>query len=426
MNKHPVYIIQGAQWGSEGKGQIAAIYAQNLKASAVVRTGSINAGHTVYYNGQPYKMQLIPTAWVCEHKPALVLGPGCFIHRETLAWELSMIKAETGEDIRGRLFIDHRCTVHEPRHEVAAKASGRHYAIGSTSKGSSDAVIERITARSSPDRAQLLKFSHDPMAGSWDLRNCIHDTTRFLYDRLDDAPVVLEGTQGAHLDMFTGPYPFTTNRAVSTAAWLAYAGLPPTLDIRPILVARTFPIRVAGNSGPMPDETTWEQVYGSIAVRGNSAAPRVSMAAWMEYNQALRDIIHAGGGPDKPIPEWTPVERYGYQRLLSEAPTLALSKVSTDQRTQLLRFVEKTTVTHKIRRVAYFHIPTVLEAIRLNGCHEIWMTFLNYRFPQLWACTDRMEIRRTAGNWLALMQDELGERICGVTTGPLPEHHLTR
>jgi adenylosuccinate synthase len=431
MSKPPVYIIQGAQWGSEGKGQIAALYAANLPAKAAVRTGSINAGHTVYYRGRSATMQMLPTAWASNPSCLLVLGPGCFIHRETLAREIAMIKEISDEDVLDRLYIDYRCTTHEPRHEVSAKHSGRNTEIGSCSKGSSDAVIERITARGNITRAEMLLFRNHPFAGDYALRTNICDTIKLL-DGLD-GPVVLEGTQGAHLDVFTGPYPYTSNRAVSTAAWLAYAGISPMRDIRTVLVARTFPIRVAGNSGPMPNETTWDEMYAGIhrvSMMPNAPSsltlPRVSLTAFVNYQIQLNKLIAAGGGPNKRMNEWTDHERYTYRRLLREAPTEALTMIKPNERDSLLSFVEKTTVTHKIRRIAWWSDDVVREAIIMNGCYEMWLTFLNYKFPMLWGCTDKHRILNDVGPRIFIQNIEhnLGVRVAGVTTERTPECHL--
>jgi adenylosuccinate synthase len=41
---------------------------------------------------------------------------------------------------------------------------------------------------------------------------------------------------------------------------LADCGLPPSAMTDCILVARTYPIRVAGNSGPLEEELTWAEI----------------------------------------------------------------------------------------------------------------------------------------------------------------------
>ena len=50
------------------------------------------------------------------------------------------------------------------------------------------------------------------------------------------------------------------SRDTTAAAFLAEAGLSP-FDVDDIvMVLRAFPIRVAGDSGPLPEETTWPEI----------------------------------------------------------------------------------------------------------------------------------------------------------------------
>jgi adenylosuccinate synthase len=54
--------------------------------------------------------------------------------------------------------------------------------------------------------------------------------------------------------------PFVTSRDTTAAGFLAETGLSP-LDVDDIImVIRAFPIRVAGNSGPLPNEIDWETI----------------------------------------------------------------------------------------------------------------------------------------------------------------------
>ena len=431
---HPVYIIQGAQWGSEGKGQIAAIYAREKKAVAAVRTGSINAGHTVYFRGQSFKMQLLPTAWTIlpENKNFwLILGPGCYISPDILVCEVDMIRQATGLDIRSQLLIDYRCTLHTKAHQSSAAFSRRHHEIGATGKGSSDAVIDRMISRCSVPLAENLLFANNPITGGFDFKKCITDTTKMLHSLVHrHGPVVLEGTQGAHLDFLTGPYPYTTNRCVSTAAWLAYAGLPPTLDIRPILVTRTYPIRVAGNSGPMPNEITWPKLYRIIMAKLQSKRrwPKelavIKPDSLTQYEAHLQQLIREAYGPEKTIEHWTREERYQHRVILSEAPTRAWREMPWLVRDELSKFFEMTTVTNKIRRVALLDGDMVEAAIRLNGCYEMWLTFLNYEFPSLWGTTDVERVKKEAGAYLRQLSDRWAVPIVGVSTEREAQHHL--
>jgi len=72
---------------------------------------------------------------------------------------------------------------------------------------------------------------------------------------------MLEGTQGYALSLNHGPYPYCTSRDVLASSLLSDIGLAPSMCTKVILVVRTYPIRVAGNSGPMcGNEITWKEV----------------------------------------------------------------------------------------------------------------------------------------------------------------------
>src|SRR5205823_1704389 len=72
--------------------------------------------------------------------------------------------------------------------------------------------------------------------------------------------VLLEGTQGFGLSLHHGHYPYVTSKDTTVGALCSEAGLSPRLLGQVIMVVRTYPIRVAGNSGPLPREVDWEIV----------------------------------------------------------------------------------------------------------------------------------------------------------------------
>ena len=95
-----------------------------------------------------------------------------------------------------------------------------------------------------------------------ELQPYLQDTGSALRRLLEDGKrVVIEGTQGFGLSLLQGGYwPKATSRDTTAAGFLAEAGLSP-LDVDDItLVIRCHPIRVAGNSGPLSGETSWEQI----------------------------------------------------------------------------------------------------------------------------------------------------------------------
>jgi adenylosuccinate synthase len=97
----------------------------------------------------------------------------------------------------------------------------------------------------------------------------------------DGADVIVEGTQGFSLSLLHGPeYPFVTARDTTAAGFAAEVGLSPR-DIECIvMVVRTYPIRVGGPSGPLPNETSWD------AIAASSGAP----SAIPEYTSVTKRL----------------------------------------------------------------------------------------------------------------------------------------
>lgn len=139
---------------------------------------------------------------------------------------------------------------------------------------------------------------------------------------LDDAfqrrdRVMLEGTQGTGLSLFHGKYPHVTSRDTTVAGCLAEAGISATRVQRIIMVCRTYPIRVQN------------------PVEGNSGDMSQELS-WEEIGR------RSGHDP----------------RVLMEA--------------------ERTTTTHKQRRVAEFDWELLRNAASLNAPTDIALTFVDY------------------------------------------------
>ena len=124
--------------------------------------------------------------------------------------------------------------------------------IGSTQSGTGAAVVMRVTR---DGRAVLARDLPR-------LRSLIGETASFLRHHTSSGHrIIVEGTQGFGLSLLHArEYPFVTSRDTSAAGFAGEAGISP-LDVdRVVMVIRAFPIRVAGNSGPLPRETTWQTV----------------------------------------------------------------------------------------------------------------------------------------------------------------------
>jgi len=393
QTRKPIIVVQGGQWGSEAKGAVAAHLCIQRNIDFAVRTGAINAGHTVVYNGTRFAMQQIPTGWV-NPKTQLVIGAGAYIHPDTLWREIDMINAAMPDsDVRDRLIIDIRCGIHNEAAEEASKKANRHHSIGATGKGCSEAIVSKIRDRN--NGCEL--FVNTGAGRTFRTANNARfaDTVRMLNYEIDEgARVLIEGTQGTLLDLHLGPYPFTTSRMTSAANWIAEAGLSPALDYEVVLVCRTFPIRVAGNSGPMSDEMEWTELAREINAKLQLVGLPVLVSPYaidqFEGNMRVA-ATHAITEEKYKVPvvpgkalfnlklsQWTAEERSIYRTAASELHRDALNLCHEETVKELRKLFEMTTVTKKLRRVAHLNLPDLRYAVAINRPSWICLTFADY------------------------------------------------
>lgn len=248
-----VWIVIGIQLGSEGKGAIT-----NYLSPAVslgVRSGAANAGHTFYYQGKQV-MRQIPSVWT-NPLADLVIGRGALISLDVLLAEIEFI--EKIIPIRHRLFIDpnaHVITEEQIEREAKSDLAKR---IGSTSATSREGI-----GTAAADKV-LRKESCLQAKNSAPLRKYLADTIDMINTRLENDDIVLiEGTQGYGLSLDHGFFPYVTSRDTSVPALAASVGVSlHEFPVNIIGVVRTYPIRVAGNSGPFGDdceEISWQEV----------------------------------------------------------------------------------------------------------------------------------------------------------------------
>lgn len=243
----PVTVVVGGQFGSEGKGKVALELAREQQASAVVRVGGPNSGHTAIDDaGASWQLQQLPTAALLD-RVYCVLPAGALIDPEVFLSEVSQLKLRPD-----RVLVDPNAMVITSVDRETETRWDLVRTIGSTGSGTGAAVARRIS-RTQPD---ALASSSPPLAPF------IKWTARFISDLLKQGRrIIVEGTQGFGLSVFHTPeYPKATSRDTTAAACLAEAGISPRYVDDVTLVIRAFPIRVSGDSGHLPNETTWEVI----------------------------------------------------------------------------------------------------------------------------------------------------------------------
>lgn len=251
-----ILAIVGMQFGSEGKGAIASYLAPTV--SMGVRSGAANAGHTIYYRGRKFIMRQIPSAWI-KPEAILVIGAGSIISPEILLKEIEDISQFLG--VKERLHIDYRAHVITPEQIRQEQDTDLALRIGSTSalsgEGIGAAAADKVLRKSS-----CLQAKDCP-----ELKPYLSDTVDLINTHLENglgSRVLLEGTQGFGLSLDYGYFPFVTSRDTSIEGLFASVGVAMhKFSTEVIGVTRTYPIRVAGNSGPFGDdseEITWEEI----------------------------------------------------------------------------------------------------------------------------------------------------------------------
>jgi adenylosuccinate synthase len=296
-------VIVGAQFGSEAKGAVACALAQMKRYDYLVRVAGPNAGHTGYDSeGRKWALRQVPVAAIWDHAAAIYLGPGSEIDIEVLREEVVALD-EAGHSVSGRLVISPQASILTPEHKYREGALQMHETMGSTGKGVGACRAERIMRQC-------------PTAGQMAIQQVLPGSVGFIDLNGDGKEVMLEGTQGYGLGLHAGYYPHCTSSDCRAIDFMAMADVGLDNAINTYVVARTFPIRVAGPSGHLENETTWEHLNAE------------------------------SGGHIKP---------------------------------------ERTTVTKKIRRVAYFDPALVHRALAANGTStgtcNLCLTFWDYIDP---------------------------------------------
>ncbi|MDR1284932.1 MAG: adenylosuccinate synthase [Campylobacteraceae bacterium] len=272
-------LIVGAQWGDEGKGKIVDMMAQDYDVVCRYQGGH-NAGHTIVVDGVRYALHLIPSG-VLNPKAMNIIGNGVVVAPGALIEEMRQFK-----DIENRLFVSDKAHMvlgfHSQIDLAREKLRGKN-AIGTTGRGIGptyagkieragyrlgelanipklvDSLMEyfRINAvifdalEIKPQSKEELTVEFESYAR--ELLPYITNTTSLLWKYLEeDKKVLLEGAQGALLDIDHGTYPFVTSSSTVAAGACTGLGLSPK-DIGKVTgIAKAYCTRV-GN-GPFPTE----------------------------------------------------------------------------------------------------------------------------------------------------------------------------
>ena len=245
-----VDVIVGGQYGSEGKGHVAAYLARSY--DVLVRVGGPNAGHSVKSRSGVHVYHHLPSGCKDHVRAEVLIGPGAVIHVRKLLREIRECRLKPGQ-----VFIDPQAMAIAPKDIRAERELQQE--IGSTKQGVGSASSRKILHRGKRT-VRLARHCRS-------LRKYLGPT----HERLERAyserkSILLEGTQGSGLSLHHGSYPHVTSRDTSVAGCLAEAGISPSRVRRILVVVRTYPIRVASpkhkgkTSGALKREISFDEV----------------------------------------------------------------------------------------------------------------------------------------------------------------------
>jgi adenylosuccinate synthase len=284
MSNGQCVVIVGSQWGDEGKGKIVDVLAEEVDIVARYQGGA-NAGHTVHVGTDEFILHQIPSGILHPGRQCL-LGNGVVFDPFQFFDELDGIRAKV-PDAEQRVGVSGRAHLLLYYHKLldrAAEASRGAGKIGTTGRGIGPAYEDKVARQGirvadlrDAERAEVLlrraaerinrKLSlfdsaetvdadllvRDVMGMRERLLRLMVDTGRVIHDALKAGrKVLLEGAQGALLDVDHGTYPYVTSSNTTAGGAALGVGVGPTMVDDVIGVVKAYTTRVG--EGPLPTE----------------------------------------------------------------------------------------------------------------------------------------------------------------------------
>jgi adenylosuccinate synthase len=319
-------VVIGAQWGDEGKGKVVDLLTD--RAAAVARfQGGHNAGHTLVIGGQKTILSLIPSG-ILREQVICFIGNGVVLSLPALLKEADML-AGRGVPVLERLRISPNCPLILPYHvaldQARERARGAN-AIGTTGRGIGPAYEDKVARRAvrvadlfhrerfASKLGEVLDFHNfvlrhyfkespvdfqqvleESLAQAERVKPLVGDVSLEI-SRIRDAGgnVLLEGAQGALLDVDHGTYPFVTssNTVAGTAA--VGTGIGPR-DIDYVLgIIKAYTTRVG--AGPFPTELFDEsgRHLSRVGQEFGAVTGRPRRTGWFDAVALRRSVLNNG------------------------------------------------------------------------------------------------------------------------------------
>jgi adenylosuccinate synthase len=282
--KNGCVVIVGSQWGDEGKGKIVDVLAEEVDVVARYQGGA-NAGHTVHVGTEEFILHQIPSGILHPNRRCL-LGNGVVLDPFQFFQELDKLTAR-GIDAAPRVGVSGRAHLLLSYHKLLDRAAEQHRGagkIGTTGRGIGPAyedkvarqgirvadlrdavraeerlraaavrVNERLSLLATDERVDADALVAEVMSIRERLLSIMVDTGRVIHDAIRAGErVLLEGAQGALLDVDHGTYPYVTSSNTTAGGAALGVGVGPTAIGEVYGVVKAYTTRVG--EGPLPTE----------------------------------------------------------------------------------------------------------------------------------------------------------------------------
>jgi len=309
--KRQCLVVVGAQWGDEGKGKIVDVLAE--RADLVVRyQGGANAGHTVVIGEEEFILHQIPSG-ILHPGTRCLIGNGVVLDPETLLHEMDDLAAR-GIQLDGRLQLSDRAHLVLPTHKLLDRASERHQHIGTTGRGIGptyedkigrrgirvgdlrhlDRAAQLITEQTDRANRMLAMLETDERASAEEQIALLQRLAPRLMPLVVDAGhltwtalragqrVLLEGAQGALLDVDHGTYPFVTSSTTTAGGAATGAGIGPTAIDAVLGVVKAYTTRVGNGPLPTEAETAMGDQLRTLGAEFGATTGRPRRCGWFD------------------------------------------------------------------------------------------------------------------------------------------------
>jgi adenylosuccinate synthase len=417
-----VSLILGLQWGDEGKGKIVDLLAGDY--DYIVRfNGGDNAGHTVMKGGEEFKLHIIPSGVFYPEKHK-VIGNGTVVNLDTLIKEME--EAEGRGYHMKNLVLSSNAHIILPWHSLMDGGLDRSGRIGTTKKGIGPAYSDKASrtfalracdlllpeAELKKKISQIAEYKRtlfealdlpdfdepaiaaDMVSKAKRLKPHIADTQFILNRALKGGKsMLLEGAQGALLDIDHGTFPYVTSSNTTSGAGCTGTGVPPSKINRVIGIAKAYTTRVG--EGPFPTELT-DDVGNRI-------------------RQAGREFGTTTGRPRRC--GWLDLVILRYTCMINGVSDIAFTKMDVLGGMKEL----KVCTSYEIDGKKVSDFPSDLH--RLSKAKPVYETLPGWG-EDICGCKKRKELPKNAQKYLDFVEKQLGVPMKIISVGPKREETI--